>query len=149
MDKLGPEHVNVAASYHILASTYQALCDLEQASISKEYKQRALEMQLENLGPELVNVAGSYHNFASIFHTLGDLELGKEYQQCAAMLLEKLLWMRRSMIWKIMTFSWHIWHLDARENDLSCLQKKILVFLLICGFLGCLFSFLTLMPFPC
>ena len=48
-------------------------------------------MQLEELGPEHVNVAGTYHNFASIYHTLGDLEQAKEYQQCAAMPLEKLL----------------------------------------------------------
>ena len=67
MDNLGPEHVNVAASYHNLASLNQALCDLEQA---KEYKQRALAMQLEKLGPEHVNVAGSYHNFASIYYAL-------------------------------------------------------------------------------
>ena len=88
MDKLGPEHVNVIGSYHNLASIYQALCDLEQA---KEYKQRALEMQLEKLGPEHVNVATSYHHFASIYHALDDLEQAKEYQQCAAMLLETLL----------------------------------------------------------
>ena len=87
MDNLSPEHVNVAASYHNSASLYQALCDLEQA---KEYKQRALAMQLEKLGPEHVNVAGSYHNFASIYYALGDLEQAKECQQCAAMLLEKL-----------------------------------------------------------
>ena len=68
----------------------------------KEYQQRALEMQLEKLGPEHVNVAGSYHNFASIYYALGDLEQAKEFQQCAAVLLEKLFWMRRSMIWKIM-----------------------------------------------
>ena len=99
MDKLGLEHVDVVESYRNLASICEALCDFEQA---KEYKQRALEMQLEKLGPEHVNVAGSYHNFASIYHALGDLEQAKEYQQCASMLLEKLLWMRRSMIWKIM-----------------------------------------------
>ena len=99
MDKLGLEHVDVVESYHNLASIYEALWDLEQA---KEYKQRALEMQLEKLSPEHVNAAGSYHNFASIYHALGDLEKAKECQQCAAMLLEKLLWMRRSMIWKIM-----------------------------------------------
>ena len=48
-------------------------------------------MQLETFGPEHVNVAGSYHHFASIYHALDDLEQAKEYQQCAAMLLEKLL----------------------------------------------------------
>ena len=99
MDKLGPEHVNVATSFNNFALIYQDLGDFEQA---KEYQQRALEIQLDKLGPEHVDVAKSYHNFASIYHALGDLEQGNEYQQCAAMLLEKLLWMRRGMIWKIM-----------------------------------------------
>ena len=40
LDKLGPEHVDVARSYNNLASIYQDLGDLEQA---KEYQQRSLE----------------------------------------------------------------------------------------------------------
>ena len=44
LDKLGPEHVNVATCYHNLASLiYKALGDFEQA---KEYRQRALGIQI-------------------------------------------------------------------------------------------------------
>ena len=39
---LGPEHVNVATSYHNFALIYQDFGDLEQG---KEYQERALEIQ--------------------------------------------------------------------------------------------------------
>ena len=42
LDTLGPEHVNVATSYHNFALIYQDFGDLEQG---KEYQQRALEIQ--------------------------------------------------------------------------------------------------------
>ena len=59
LDKLGPEHVDVARSYNNLASIYQDLGDLEQA---KEYQQRALKIRLDKLGPEHVDVATSDNN---------------------------------------------------------------------------------------
>ena len=59
LDKLGPEHVDVATSYNILASIYQDLGDLEQA---KEYQQRALKITLDKLGPEHADVATSDNN---------------------------------------------------------------------------------------
>ena len=80
LERLGPEHVNVATSYYNLASIYQDLGDFEQA---KEYQQRALEIDLDKLGPEHVDVASSYKNFASIYRDLGDFEQAKEYQQRA------------------------------------------------------------------
>ena len=80
LDKLGPEHVNVATSYSNLALIYQRLGDLEQA---KEYQQRALDIYLDKLGPKHVNVATSYSNLASIYQDLCDLEQAKEYQQRA------------------------------------------------------------------
>ena len=42
LDTLGPEHVNVATSYHHFALIYQDFGDFEQG---KEYQQRALEIQ--------------------------------------------------------------------------------------------------------
>ena len=48
MNKVGPEHANVAASYWKLGFFHQALGDLEQA---KEYYDRALTIQLKRLGP--------------------------------------------------------------------------------------------------
>ena len=80
LQELGPEYVNVATSYHHLASIYQDLGDFEQA---KEYQQRALDIELDKLGPEHVNVATSYSNLALIYKDLGDFEQAKEYQQRA------------------------------------------------------------------
>ena len=80
LEKLGPEHVNVATSYKNLASIQLQLGDFEQA---KEYQQHALEIELDKLGPEHVNVATSYKNLASIYLHLGDFEQAKEYQQRA------------------------------------------------------------------
>ena len=58
LDKLGPEHVDVATSYNNLASIYKHLGDLEQA---KEYQQRSLAIRLDKVGPEHVGVATSYN----------------------------------------------------------------------------------------
>ena len=80
MDKLGPEHVNVATSYNNLASIYHDLGDFEQA---KRYQQRALDIKLDKLGPEHVDVATSYNDLALIYHDLGDFEQAKEYLQRA------------------------------------------------------------------
>ena len=113
LDKLGKEHVNIATSYLKLSSIHIASNDYEQAT---EYQQRALEIELEKLGSEHVNVATSYHNFASIYHALGDLEQAKEFQQWAAMLLEKLLWMRRGMIWNIISIEGGVIHQDKNPR---------------------------------
>ena len=51
LDKLGPEHVDVATSYNNLALKYKDLGDLAQA---KEYQQRALKIRLDKPGPEHV-----------------------------------------------------------------------------------------------
>ena len=80
LERLGPEHVDVATSYHSLASIYKTLGGFGQA---KEYQQRALEIQLNKLGPDHVDVAKSYHSLASIYKALGDFEQAKEYQQRA------------------------------------------------------------------
>ena len=88
LEKLGPDHVNVARSYNNLAVICKDLGDLEQA---KEYQQRDLAIRLDKLGPEHVDVATSYNNLASIYKHLGDLEQAKEYQQRAlAIRLDKL-----------------------------------------------------------
>ena len=58
LEKLGPEHVDVATSYNNLASIYKDVGDLGQA---KEYQQRSLAIRLDKLGPEHVGVAASYN----------------------------------------------------------------------------------------
>ena len=56
LDKLGPEHFDLATSYNTSADIYKQLGDLEQA---KEYQQGALKIRLDKLGPGHVNVATS------------------------------------------------------------------------------------------
>ena len=61
LDKLGPEHVDVARSYNNLALIYKALGDFEQ---SKEYKQRALAIRADKHGlnktPDKVSTANRH-----------------------------------------------------------------------------------------
>ena len=88
LEKLGPEHVDVATSYQNLAAIHQALGDFEQA---KEYQQCALAIQMDKLGPEHVNVATSYYSLAILYLALGDFEQSRKYQQRAlAIQLDKL-----------------------------------------------------------
>ena len=88
LEKLGPDHVNVATSYNNLAVICKDLGDFEQA---KEYQQRALAIRLDKLGPEHVDVARSYNNLATIYQHLGDLKQAREYQQDALKItLDKL-----------------------------------------------------------
>ena len=58
LEKLGPEHVDVARSYNNLASIYKDLGDFKQP---KEYQQRSLAIRLDKVGPEHVGVATSYN----------------------------------------------------------------------------------------
>ena len=78
LDKLGPEHVNVATSYYNLALNYQDLSELEQA---KEYQQRALAIKLDKLGPGHADVATIFQNLASIYQDQVDLKQARECQQ--------------------------------------------------------------------
>ena len=88
LEKLGPEHAEVATSYHILAPMYVGFGDLKKA---KEYQQHALKIRLDKHGPEHVNVATSYHSLASIHHALGNQLQAKEFQQRALVIqLDKL-----------------------------------------------------------
>ena len=70
LDKLGPEHVNIATSYNNLSLIYQDLGDLEKA---KEYQQRALAIQLDKLGPEHVDVHAGFC-MLSLINNLDDHE---------------------------------------------------------------------------
>ncbi|KAJ7377680.1 hypothetical protein OS493_027759 [Desmophyllum pertusum] len=79
LQQLGPEHVDVAATYGNLGSVHQALGDFEQA---KDYHHRALEIRLKQLGPEHVDVAttyAAYSNLGAVHQDLGDFEQAKDY----------------------------------------------------------------------
>ncbi|CAH3019891.1 unnamed protein product, partial [Porites evermanni] len=93
LDKLGPQHVDVATSYSNLALIYQDLGDFEQA---KEYQQHAIDIQLDKLGPEHVNVVRSYNNLALIYRDLGDFEQAKEYQERALAIKADKHWLNKT-----------------------------------------------------
>ena len=80
VQKHGPEHVDIAATYSNLGSVYQALGDFEQA---KEYQHHALNIYLKKLEPEHVDIATTYSKLGSVYQALGDFEQAKEYQHHA------------------------------------------------------------------
>ena len=77
---LGPNHIDVAASYNNLGLVYEAMGELEQA---KDYHQRALEIFINVLGPNHIAVATSYNNLGVVFEAMGELEQAKDYFQRA------------------------------------------------------------------
>ena len=88
LQNLGPQDINVASSYHNLATVLRDQGDLEQA---KGYHERALGILLQKLGAQHVNVASSYHNLATVLRDQGDLEQAKEYHERAlAIQLQKV-----------------------------------------------------------
>ena len=80
LNKLGPDHVEVARTYHNMGTLHRDLGDYQQA---KEYYERALSMQLNKLGSDHVNVACTYHNIGTLHRDLGDYQEAKRYYQRA------------------------------------------------------------------
>ena len=74
MKQLGPEHVNVAASYNNLGIVYGGVDDFQQA---KDNHAHALNICLKHLGPEHEDVAASYNNLGNAHRGLGDLQQTK------------------------------------------------------------------------
>ena len=88
LQRLGPEHIEVACSYNDLATVLRDQGDLEQA---KEYHERALAIGIQQLGAKHVDVACSYNNLATVVHDQGDLAQAKEYHDRAlAIRIQKL-----------------------------------------------------------
>ena len=84
----GPDHVDVAISYHNLGVLHYNLGDLSQA---KDYHDRALAIRLKKLGPDHVDVANSYNSLGIVHYNLGDLSQAKDYHDRArAIRLKKL-----------------------------------------------------------
>ena len=69
LKQLGPEHVEVAASYNNLGTVYSDLGDFQQA---KDCHVRALDIRLKHLGPMHVEVANSYNNLGNVCRDLCD-----------------------------------------------------------------------------
>ena len=75
LQKLGPEHVNVATTYNNLGTVHRDLGDLQ---LAKECHDRALAIRLKKRGPEHVDVATTYNNLGTVHRNLGDLQQAKE-----------------------------------------------------------------------
>ena len=80
LNKLGPDHIDVAGTYHNMGNLHCGLGDNQQA---KKYYERALFIQLNKLGPDHVDVAGTYHNMGTLHHDLGDNQQAKKYYERA------------------------------------------------------------------
>ena len=76
LNKLGPDHVDVASTYHNMAILHKKLGEHQKA---KEYYGRALSIQVNKLGPDHVDVASTYHNMGNLHMDLGDHQQAKEY----------------------------------------------------------------------
>ena len=71
LNKLGPDHVDVAKTYHNMGILHYDLGEHQQA---KEYYERALSIKLNKLGPDHVNVARMYHNMGNLHHNLSEYQ---------------------------------------------------------------------------
>ncbi|KAJ7390193.1 hypothetical protein OS493_026703 [Desmophyllum pertusum] len=76
LEKLGPEHVDVARTYNNLGSVHSKLGEPQR---EKECHDRALAILLKKLGPEHVDVATAYSNLGTVHRNLGELQQAKEY----------------------------------------------------------------------
>ena len=88
LQKFGPKHTSVAASYNNLGVVHHKLGDFEKA---KEYHELALSIYQKKLGPENVQVATSYNNLGLVHSKLGDFEKAKEYHELALSIKKKKL----------------------------------------------------------
>lgn len=88
LNKLGPEHLEVAALYYSLGSVYHQLNGLSRA---KEFLQQSLDIRLKKLGPNHVEVARSYNNLGSVLCDLNDVERARDYfEQALSIYLKEL-----------------------------------------------------------
>ena len=88
LNKLEPDHVDVAAVYLMMGNLHMNLGDHHRA---KEYFKRALSIRLNKLGPDHVDVARTYHNMGILHRELGDHHRAKEYfERALSIQLNKL-----------------------------------------------------------
>ena len=88
LNKLGPDHLDVATCYRNLGLVHHALGNLEQA---KEYHDRALAIRVKKLGPDHLDVATCYNTLGVEHHHLGNLDQAKEnYDRALGIYLNKL-----------------------------------------------------------
>ena len=73
--QLGPDHVDVAASYNNLGTVHRGLGRFQQA---KDNYARALDIRLKQLGPKHVDVGASYNYVGNVYRSLGDFQQAKD-----------------------------------------------------------------------
>ena len=72
LNKLGPDHVDVAIEYYNMGNLHNDLGDHQQA---QEYYERALSIQLNKLGPDHVDVARTYRSLCDVERVLDAQQL--------------------------------------------------------------------------
>ncbi|XP_068723484.1 uncharacterized protein [Montipora capricornis] len=80
LDKLGPQHIDVATSCNNIGAVISDQGNLE---LAKEYYECALAIQLQNQETHQIDLAITYNNLASVLHKQGHLKQAKEYCECA------------------------------------------------------------------
>ena len=80
LNKLGPDHVDLARTYHHMGMLLEDLGEHQQA---KEYYERALSIQMNKLGPDHVYVARTYHSMGMLYEDLGEHQQAQEYYERA------------------------------------------------------------------
>ncbi|XP_028416344.1 uncharacterized protein LOC114540265 [Dendronephthya gigantea] len=80
LERLGPNHTDVATSYSALGDVCYKKGDLEHAN---DYYQRALKIDLELSGANHTDVATSYSKLGDVCYKKGDLEHANDYYQRA------------------------------------------------------------------
>ncbi|CAB4024011.1 Nephrocystin-3, partial [Paramuricea clavata] len=86
--QFGPDHVDVADSYHKIGLVYHAKGELDKA---EDYYQRALAIKVKQLGLVHVDVADSYENIGEVYRAKVELDQAKDYYQRALAIKEMQL----------------------------------------------------------
>ena len=85
---LGPQHPDVATSYHDLATVLGYQGDLKEA---KDCHELALAIRQQTLGPQHPHVAQSYSSLATVLRNQGALKQAKEYLERALAIMQQTL----------------------------------------------------------
>ena len=88
LDKLGPDHPDVAASYNNIGDSYDSKGEYDRAI---ENFQKSLKIRLDKLGPDHPYVAASYGNIGNVYDSKGEYDRSIEYyQKSLKIFLDKL-----------------------------------------------------------
>ncbi|CAH3127826.1 unnamed protein product, partial [Porites lobata] len=80
LNTLGPDHIEVATTYHNMVPLH---CNLGNKQQAKKYCERVLSIKLNKLGPDHVDVASTCHSMGNVHSYLGDNQQAKKYYELA------------------------------------------------------------------